>query len=216
MEAFTSTGDTLYDDVRRRCNNTIMFYDGVPVVLRHVERTYLAYWPIETYQQRTTNSGVGLIEYTDTKLVDMMPTLGYVNSLNGRAAFISRGTVRSQRAGLPIDQLIADGSYVSYDIVYSEAFKNMLLNNYPSMQDAYNQTNTRVRIRAFSKSYAIDLSLNIYHRGTIIGRLKPSERYYAGYEIGYHAGITRVSFYRKNFEDRFSKQLAVFKEDKDG
>jgi len=208
MEPFSSVGSQLYDDVRRRTNNTIMFYSGEPVYVRHYQEAMVSIVPVESAYHGTVNATI--VPYTDPKLVDTIPTLGYVNIADRRAQFVTRNTPRSQRSGLPVEQLIAGGSYMDQFSYLSSAFKDMLLNRYPTIQEAWEGTRTNVCC-AFSKSYAIDNRMNIFHRGVVIGRLKPSERYYAGYEIGYVSSITRVSFYRKNFEDRFKKQLAEFK-----
>lgn len=208
MDPFPQSA-VLFDDVRRRTNNSIMFYKGEPVLVRYVREINVAIYPIETYYSRGLNHETPMIPYTDPNLVSRIPTLGYINPPGNRARFVTRNVVRTQREGLPTDQLIVGGTYMSIDLIFTQAFKDMLLNKYPTIQEAWAEAQSTYT-RAFSKSYAISKDLNIFHRERLIGRLQPSDRYLAGYEINYHSSISRVSFYRKNFEDRFNKQLMEF------
>lgn len=210
MDAFTSSGDKLYDDVRRRLSGSILFYKGVPVVCSYYETTKVTVVPLERYITSRFDTPVP-IEYTDPDLVDTIPTLGYVNLGSLPACVVTRTTVRSQRAGLPTEQILMDGSPGSSSYIYNSGFRDMLLNSYPIMEDAYTLSKT-CKLAAFSKSYAIDNKKNIFHRGHIIGTLVPSDKYLAGYDIRYHHTISRISFYRKNFGDRYEKQLQRFKE----
>jgi hypothetical protein len=208
MEAFTSVGDKLYDDVRRRLNGSILFYEDQPVVALYASGTQVYIYQLERYyQDRIVQGEHTRVQYTDPLLVDKVPTLGYINKSTGPCVIVSRMTSRTQRAGLPTEQLIFEGG--SSQDVYTAGFRDMLLNKYPSMQDAYNSAKLNTCV-AFSKSYAIDKQRNIFHRGRIIGTLVPSDKYYMGYDIRYHHTISRVSFYRKNFGDRYERDMQRF------
>lgn len=208
MDAFPNSNH-LHDDVRRRTHNTIMFYDAEPVAVFYISGINVM---VYTFQEAMSGRGGILIPYTDPKLVDRVPTLGYVNVTGARAAYVGRTSARSQRSGLPCECLHThDGRYVDASMLYTEHFAKMLKNEYVTLQQAYDVVRSRAATSvAFSKTYAIDGSLNIFHRGRLLGRLV-EHKYMPGYDIEYHSSVARHSFYERNFKQRFDVQLREFK-----
>lgn len=208
MDAFPES-QHLFDDVRRRTHNTIMMYDGSPVAVFYISNINVI---IYSFAEAMSGKGGRTIPYTDTKLVDRMPMLGYVNVPRSRAVYVARNASRTQRSGLPSECLYShDGRFISADILYSEQFERMLKNEYYSLQEAYEIIKSgQASSIAFSKTYAIDGNLSIFHRGRLLGKLV-RHTYMPGYDIEYHSSVSRVSFYRKNFKDRFDVQLREFK-----
>lgn len=200
------TSSHLFDDIRRRLHNSILFYNGVPVACRHVEGEIVQLFELRSFYDRAGTTPLATIAYTDPKLDDSIPTLGYVNVPGRRAMLASRTTARVQRSGLPYECVLMDGVYGYDTYVFTINFRDMLLNKYPSMQEACDTAKTDGLV-AFSKSYAIDARKNIFHRSRIIGHLVPSSGYSSGYELKFHSGVTRAQFYRRNFVDRFKNQM---------
>lgn len=188
------------EDARRRLQSSILFYKGVPCVLSNVGG---ADYQVFTLSEAQLGTSTTTIKYTDNDLTDVVPRLGYVNH-NKKAYYLSRVVVRDQRAGLPIESLNVHDGHVPSGLIYSDSMEDMLLNKYPSLQEAYNNMCNKWESCAFSKGYAIDYELHIHHAGRVIGRLIKSPY---GFEIEYSPYLKKLSFYMRNFGDRYSAEV---------
>ncbi len=199
MDAFYNN-----EDARRRLNGCILFYDGEPVFLQSYDGGTFCMYKLG----KVVGGNYTLIKYTDPKLTDDIPRLGYVNR-ERQARYIMRHVIRDQRNGLPTEAIYShDGNFGSGGI-YSDDMANMLMNKYPSVSEAHaNVTKNRWESCAFSKSYAFDHELNILHCGRVIGRLIKSP---FGYEVEYSPYLKKLSFFMRNFGDRFNNEIRSLK-----
>ena len=206
----------LSEDVNRRLNNSILYYEDKPVYVRYISGTTVALYSLGTWHG-SGSPQLALVDYTNPKLTDRTPTLGYVNYQGVGAHFMIRTALRDQRNGIPIEALgIAHGStYLSTADFTGYDFEKMLLNRYPSITEAHHELvkifgkNTRVKW-AFSKNYALDARLNVFYQDRLIAQLVKTE-YSSTYEVEFVPSIVKVSFYRRNLCDRFANQIKEFK-----
>lgn len=195
MEAFYDN-----DMARRRLNNTICFYDGTPVFVRYYDGDMITTWNLGM-----VTGGAGVIhKYTDPKFTGDIPPLGYVN-YQGHAYLVLRHIIRDQRSGLPLESINVEGNqdgrvYVQ-DMAYSASFRDMLMDVYPSMREAWKRVTEQGETScAFSKTYAFDWEGNVLHRGRIIGKIKDGKMEYSPY-------LKKISFFMRDFGDKYESHI---------
>jgi hypothetical protein len=212
VEAFMMS-PRLYEDVQRRLNNSILFYGGVPKYTRYHTGNNIQLYDIVEYGVLGRDAPAITVPYTDSLVEARAPQLGYVNYPNAGAHFITRSTMRDQRMGLPVEAISSNTiAYIDSSYIYHQAFVDMLLNKYPSMTEAYKMLSSmtgRNNKCAFSKNYALNSRLNIFHQDRVIGTLVKDE--VGEYSVSFVGSIRHVSFYRRNLCERFAGQIGVFK-----
>lgn len=164
MEPFLSARDA-----RMRLNDTIGLYKGKPVLIKVNQDDPVNTITLTPLQQ---SQGYVKIKCTDPHLELHQFNMGYANTNRG-AQFWSRMPARIQRQGITSENTFCDGERVSIRALLSKTFSDMLMNVYPSYDEALeNVTNGQRTSMAFSNEFCItaldEHNLVMYHNCRMI------------------------------------------------
>lgn len=123
------------NDLGQRLNDTICRYRGQPVRVRHAGGDNLEIFNIHNKRN------IGVIKTEDEALDISSIPLGYVQISPDTVVYTSRKAARIYKQGVTQDCLVmnwltpAKSRSILFSI-YSQAFENMILDVYPSLEDA--------------------------------------------------------------------------------
>ena len=158
MFKFQSTGDC-----QQRLASTVICVNGRPFYVQES----LGADVVKGYDTRARDK-------TDTVTLSAncisTPQVGYINK-DERAVYLTRKPVRRIRQGLCKENLTADRGVINTELLSGIAFAKMVLNEYPSFEEAYKLTVERRKVysSAFSRNFAITHESLLLYSGEIVG-----------------------------------------------
>ena len=173
------------DDVKSKLVGTIVYYDGVPVIVKSADIYQdgeLAVHITNSLSARTTS----MRKITDPLLNYMKFNLGYDNYNHG-AAWWYRIPHRQYRQGLKNEQLrysISDRAMnPGYQFNASKVIDDMLLNKYPHIEEIEKHLRDQERLcMAFHKNFAISYDrvhddMILEYKGQVIGCMSKMDEF---------------------------------------
>ena len=140
-------------DLTQRLDQTICRYKGHPYYVRHGDMNTLYLYDLENRQTR-----LHVINKNDVELDISSVPLGYLQLNKYITCYVSRKPARIYKQGVTLDSLNVDplpGDRASIINIYSKAFKDMILGNYPPLFQ------TVEMLRASPESMSVCISRDI-------------------------------------------------------
>ena len=145
-------------DAERYLNSTICFHKGEPFLAGRVRGGVVSgtTLPIEGPKARGVQ-----VSYLDEDFNCKTYTLGYMNTRDNRASYVTRLPVRGMAQGLSrgnVNFSNNEGGRLGFqNAVYEQGFHDMLVGNYPSFKEAIEilTTNRNSRSVAFCREFAL-------------------------------------------------------------
>lgn len=154
---------------RMRFNNSVVMYDGFPVIIEEVYHDEDSSGFLMCYRPLMGAMPRDKANHTDPRWDYKAPRLGYVNAAN-RATYLTRMPQRYFKQGVEIGSLMYIGEGTREVLRDYNALHLMFTNTYPSFEEAIaNSTDGTV---AFSRELAVKNGSLLYYRGSCIGEIK--------------------------------------------
>jgi hypothetical protein len=163
-------------DLSQRLDMTVCRYDGHPYYVRYRERGQLQLYDLKSGGKKLALT----IDPNDEKFNISTVPLGYVQTSPDSVAYLSRRPNRVYKQGIHSDALntrFLTPEYRHSFSMISEAFENMVLGQYPRLQDALEV----LRRSEIDKEIAIDRNIAL----KVIASLKLIHVYYKGEVSGW-------------------------------
>lgn len=132
---------------------------------------------VEEAKSNTHVRGYDTMNRDKMELIDLSancvgsPKVGYYNTAE-RAIYVTRKPVRRIRQGVCRENLTSSRGGVSQETLCSKMFAQMILDVYPTLEEAY--TNTVVKGRAyaiaFSREFAVTKDRELMYTDQLVGR----------------------------------------------
>lgn len=167
------------EDASNRLNNTVCFYKGKPVYVTvsvdfPTNDIHIVDFGAMVSGRKTTPK---IINVTDKEFDPFPRPLGYINYV-GYAVYVGRLPERRPKQGLSMDAICVvnenPGGWNGRTLFNTEDFYNMLINKYPSFQEALASLDDGNTSCAFHRECAISYiartrSVGLIYRGRMIG-----------------------------------------------
>jgi len=154
-----------YSDAEQQLNYTVVMSEEGPVYLRFEDD-----WDYEVYELQ--NGDVNNMDIREAGLTFEPLELGYIN-YHGTLMWLYRTPKRMWKAGLNEDNVTAKGGWVDGAVFKSLGLYNTLMDIYPSMKDAYVESQINNRNVAFHRDFAFLFTypIAVAYKGDKIGEV---------------------------------------------